>query len=128
MITTYRKASRDIRFGDLIIPRDTCISIPLLKILRMEKYWGEDANEFNPWRFSNGVSEAAKHPNALIGFGMGPRACIGKYFAMLVAKMVIVLMLQRFYFFLSPEYTHTPMENLSLHPQCGLPVLMEPLL
>ncbi|KAJ9696820.1 hypothetical protein PVL29_008830 [Vitis rotundifolia] len=128
VITTFRKASKDIKFGDLIIPRDTCISIPVVKIHRMEKYWGQDANEFNPLRFSNGVSEAAKHPNALIGFGMGPRACIGKKFAMLEAKIVIVLMLQRFSFFLSPDYKHTPMENLTLQPQCGLPILMEPLL
>ena len=126
VITTSRKASRDIRLGDWIIPRDTVISIPLLKILRMEKYWGEDANEFNPWRFSNGVSAAARQSNALIAFGMGPRACIGKNFAMLVTKMVIVLMLQRFSFFLSPDYKHTPMENLTLQPQCGLPILMEP--
>lgn len=127
VITTLRQASKDIKLGDLVIPRDTCISIPLVKIHRMEKYWGEDANEFNPLRFSNGVSKAAKHPDALIAFGMGPRACIGKNFAMLEAKVVIVLMIQRFSFLPSPDYKHTPIENLTLQPQCGLPILMEPL-
>ncbi|KAK4848321.1 hypothetical protein QYF36_011670 [Acer negundo] len=57
-------------------------------------------------RFANGISQATKHPNALIAFGFGPRACIGQTFALLEAKMAIALILQRFSLSLSPEYKH----------------------
>ncbi|KAH7578168.1 hypothetical protein JRO89_XS01G0348200 [Xanthoceras sorbifolium] len=108
-----REASRDVKLGNITIPKGTGIIIPSIKIHRSKKYWGEDAEEFNPLRFANGISQAAKNPHALLVFGLGPRACIGQTFAMLKAKMVMALILQRFSFSLSPEYKHTP-ENMVL--------------
>ena len=35
---------KNIKFDDLIIPRDTWISIPLVEIHHMKKYWEEDAS------------------------------------------------------------------------------------
>lgn len=127
VITLFRKASKDMELGNLKIPKDTEITIPVVKIHRMKKYWGEDANEFNPLRFNNGISNAAKHPNALMAFGVGPRACIGQNFAMLEPKMVLALLLQRFSLSLSPEYRHMPADNLTLQPQDGIPILVQPL-
>uniref|UniRef100_A0A2N9G765 CCHC-type domain-containing protein n=1 Tax=Fagus sylvatica TaxID=28930 RepID=A0A2N9G765_FAGSY len=91
----FREASKDIKLGDVMIPKGTWISIPTVKIHRRKEYWGEDAYEFNPMRFINGISKAVTHPNALLAFSAGPRACIGQNFAMLEAKTVIVLILQR---------------------------------
>ena len=68
-------------------------------------------------RFINGISKAVTHPNALLAFSAGPRACIGQNFAMLEAKTVIVLILQRFSLSLSPEYKHAPADHLTLQPQ-----------
>ncbi|KAL5863169.1 hypothetical protein ACOSQ3_000683 [Xanthoceras sorbifolium] len=120
-----REASRDVKLGNITIPKGTGIIIPSIKIHRNKKYWGEDAEEFNPLRFANGISQAAKNPHALLVFGLGPRACIGQTFAMLKAKMVMALILQRFSFSLSPEYKHTPVSFISLHPQFGLPVTIK---
>ncbi|OVA16606.1 Cytochrome P450 [Macleaya cordata] len=127
VIVLLRKASEDMKLGELIIPKDTSVSIPLAMIHRSKKYWGEDANEFNPTRFADGVSKAAKHPNALLAFSVGPRACIGQNFAMMEAKLVIAMILQRFSFSLSPKYTHAPIDNLTLQPQFGLPAVLRPL-
>ncbi|KAL5863168.1 hypothetical protein ACOSQ3_000682 [Xanthoceras sorbifolium] len=126
-IEIARKASRDIKLGNITIPKDTGIIIPALKIHRNKKFWGEDAEEFNPLRFADGIAQAAKYPHALISFGFGPRACLGQTFAMLESKMAIALILQRFSLSLSPEYKHTPLYNLVLQPQFGLPVTVKPL-
>lgn len=126
-IEIIRVASQDMKLGDLMIPRGTCLTIPVIMIQRNEKYWGEDANEFNPIRFINGVSKAAKHPNALLAFSVGPRNCIGQNFAMLEAKTVMALIIQRFSWSLSPDYQHAPANNLTLQPQHGLPIILKPL-
>ncbi|KAI9181551.1 hypothetical protein LWI28_016065 [Acer negundo] len=127
VIRLFRQGSEDTSIGNLMIPRDTCIEIALVEIHRSEKYWGEDAKEFNPLRFINGISQAAKHPNALLEFGFGPRTCIGQNLAMLAGKTTITLILQRFSLSLSPEYKHTPVDNLLLEPQFGLPIVAKPL-
>ncbi|CAI0474444.1 unnamed protein product [Linum tenue] len=126
-IEMMRMAPQDMKLGKLQIPKGTILSIPVLKIHRSKELWGDDANEFKPMRFVNGVSMAATHPNAFLPFGMGPRVCIGQNFAMMEAKSVLALLLQRFSFTLSPDYKHTPTNNLTLQPQYGLPVFVKPL-
>ncbi|KAF7804983.1 cytochrome P450 709B2-like [Senna tora] len=126
-IQLIRETSEDMKLGNLRIPKHTCVTIPVATIHRKREYWGEDANEFKPERFMNGVSKAASHPNAMIAFSIGPRACIGQNFAMLEAKTVMVLILQRFSWSLSPHYKHAPANNLTLQPQFGLPVILKPL-
>ncbi|CAJ2648111.1 unnamed protein product [Trifolium pratense] len=126
-IELERMASKDMKLGDLMIPKGTCIKIPITMIHRSKRYWGEDANEFNPMRFINGVSKAANHPNALLAFSVGPRNCIGQNFAMLEAKTVMTLILQRFSLSLSPDYQHAPVNNLTLQPQHGLPIIIKSL-
>ncbi|KAJ1397989.1 Cytochrome P450 [Sesbania bispinosa] len=127
VIELIREASQDMKLGNLLIPKGTCLTIPITMIHRSKEYWGEDANEFNPLRFINGVSKAAKHPNALLAFSVGPRNCIGQNFAMLEAKTVMALILQRFSLSLSPDYVHAPANNLTLQPQHGLPIIVKPL-
>lgn len=62
VVEMFREASKDMKLGNMMIPKDAWVSIPLAKIHRSKEYWGEDANEFNPIRFKNGISKAANHP------------------------------------------------------------------
>lgn len=88
---------KNIKFDDLIIPRDTWISIPLVEIHHVE-ILGRRC-KFNPLRFFDGISTFAKHPNMLRAFGKGLRACIGQNFAMLETKTKIALMFDYVWFF-----------------------------
>ncbi|KAK9207097.1 hypothetical protein WN943_017382 [Citrus x changshan-huyou] len=49
---------------------------PVIRLYRQGSQ--EDAEEFSPLRFINGVTKAARNPNAMLAFGAGPRACIGQ--------------------------------------------------
>ncbi|XP_044964748.1 cytochrome P450 709B1-like [Hordeum vulgare subsp. vulgare] len=120
-----RKAGSDLEVGGIKVPEGTVLTIPIATIHRDKEVWGEDANEFKPMRFENGVARAGKHPNALLSFSSGPRSCIGQSFAMIEAKAVIAVILQRFSFSLSPKYVHAPMDVITLRPKFGLPMILK---
>ncbi|RWW37161.1 hypothetical protein BHE74_00057764 [Ensete ventricosum] len=122
-----RKAGKDMTLGKINIPKDTEIVMPIMLTHRNKEIWGSDADEFNPLRFEHGVTKAATHPTALLAFAVGPRACIGQNFAMLEAKTVITMILQRFSFSLSSHYKHAPRRLITVQPQYGLPILLKPL-
>ncbi|CAL4950024.1 unnamed protein product [Urochloa decumbens] len=120
-----RAAGSDLQLGSIRVPKGTLLSIPIALLHRDKDVWGRDAGEFNPARFENGVSKAApNHPNALLSFSQGPRACIGQNFAMLEARIGIAMILQRFSFELSPKYVHAPKEAVTLMPRFGLPMIL----
>ncbi|WZZ74171.1 cytochrome P450 709B3-like [Brassica napus] len=127
VIKMVREATQDIKIGHLDIPKGTSIIVPFLKMHTDKAIWGEDAQQFNPMRFENGVSQAANQPNAFLPFSVGPRTCIAQNFAMMETKTVLTMILQRFRISLSPEYKHAPVDNFNLYPQYGLPVMLQPL-
>ncbi|CAN6176342.1 unnamed protein product [Urochloa humidicola] len=120
-----RKTSSDLDLGGIQVPEGAIVNMPIAMIHRDKEVWGEDACEFRPERFENGVTRAAKHPNALLSFSSGPRSCIGQNFAMIEAKAVIAMILQKFALELSPKYVHAPMDVLTLRPKHGLPMLLK---
>lgn len=127
VIFMFRKPITDMQLGRLHLPRGTAIVIPIPILHRDKEVWGDDADEFNPLRFANGVTRAAKIPHAHLGFSIGPRSCIGQNFAMLEAKLVMAMILQKFSFALSPKYVHAPADLITLQPKFGLPILLKAL-
>ncbi|KAJ0724277.1 putative cytochrome P450 [Helianthus annuus] len=125
IVASIRRAKADVELGGYKIPRGTELLIPVLAIHHDQSIWGNDANEFNPRRFSNGVARAAKHPMAFFPFGLGVRTCIGQNLAILQAKLTIAMILQRFSFKLSPKYQHAPTVLMLLHPQYGAPIIFK---
>lgn len=126
-IATIRRTKADVDLGGYKIPSGTEILIPILAVHHDQALWGNDANEFNPARFSEGAARAAKHPMAFIPFGLGVRTCIGQNLAILQAKLALAIILQRFSFKLAPSYQHAPTVLMLLYPQHGAPILFQPL-
>lgn len=124
-IATIRRAKTDVELGTYKIPRGTELLIPILAVHHDQATWGNDANEFNPARFSEGVARAAKHPVSFIPFGLGVRTCIGQNLAVLQAKLALAIILQRFSFRLAPTYQHAPTVLMLLYPQYGAPIIFQ---
>ncbi|KAK3025732.1 hypothetical protein RJ639_042501 [Escallonia herrerae] len=123
IVATIRRAKADVELGGCKVPRGTELLIPILAVHHDQGIWGNDANEFNPGRFSDGVARAAKHPVAFIPFGLGVRKCIGQNLANLQAKLTLAITLQRFSFRMAPNYQHAPTVLMLLYPQYGAPIL-----
>ncbi|KAI7749587.1 hypothetical protein M8C21_021889 [Ambrosia artemisiifolia] len=111
-----RQIHHESKLGNLTLPAGTIIQINTLILHHDKDMWGEDVNEFNPRRFSEGVSKVI-NGKVYLPFGSGPRICIGQNFAILEAKMALVMILQRFCFKLSPSYLHAPHLMPALQPQ-----------
>lgn len=126
-IATIRRAKYDVELGGCRVPCGTELLVPILAVHHDQAIWGNDANEFNPMRFSDGVSRAAKHPVAFIPFGLGTRTCIGQNLAILQSKLVLTILLRRFSFTLAPSYQHAPTVLMLLYPQHGAPIVFRQL-
>ncbi|MCO5600388.1 hypothetical protein L7F22_054500 [Adiantum nelumboides] len=119
-----REAFTNIKITNLEIPKGLSVWVPVLAIHHDKNIWGEDADEFKPERFFEGVAKACKHPMAFMPFSFGPRNCVGQNFAMMEAKIVLCMLLSKFTFHLSPSYRHAPICVLTLQPKHGVPIIL----
>ncbi|CAI7899829.1 unnamed protein product [Closterium sp. NIES-54] len=111
----------------LTVPAGVGVTVAIAAMHRRKELWGEDAEEFKPERFANGINKAATHPLAFIPFSVGPRTCIGQNFALLEAKVILSLLVLRFSWQVAPSYRHCPEQVLTLKTKFGMPVLLTPL-
>nr|XP_043631610.1 cytochrome P450 CYP72A219-like [Erigeron canadensis] len=120
VVALGRMAHQDTKLGDITIPAGSFIQLQTLLLHHDRDIWGDDAHEFKPERFSEGVSKVmTKGQTSYLPFGGGPRICIGQNFALVEAKMALTMILQHFEFELSPSYSHGPHTIVTLQPQFG---------
>ncbi|PIA26858.1 hypothetical protein AQUCO_08600014v1 [Aquilegia coerulea] len=127
VVMLLRATYKWTNLGNMELPPGVEISLPTLLISHDRELWGEDAEEFNPERFSEGISKATKNKVTFFPFGWGPRICIGQTFAIIEAKMALAMILQNFSFELSKAYVHAPYTVLTLQPQYGAQLIISKL-
>ncbi|XP_004291890.1 PREDICTED: cytochrome P450 734A1-like [Fragaria vesca subsp. vesca] len=120
-VMLMRQTSKKVKLGDIDIPAHTQLYLALTAVHHDTEIWGEDANEFNPSRFS----EPRKHLASFFPFGLGPRICAGQNLALAEAKLVLATIMGHYSFVVSPTYVHTPMLFISLQPQYGAQILFK---
>lgn len=124
VIAQYQHNRMETKIGDISLPAGVDVVLPTLLIHHDPELWGDDAEEFKPERFSEGVSKASKDQLAFFPFGWGLRTCIGQTFAIIEAKIALAMILQHFSFELSPSYTHAPFTVMTLQPQHGAQITL----
>ena len=127
VIGLQREALKDMKFGDINVPKSVAIFIITATLHTNPEIWGPDSYKFNPDRFANGISGACKHPYFYMPFGVGPRVCLGQNLAMVELKMLLALILSNLSFSLSPKYKHAPVMRLVVEPKHGVDLLVSKL-
>ena len=80
--------------------------------------------DFDPDRFSPERAEQKRFDYSLVGFGGGPRICIGMAFAKLEMKILAAQLLRRYQWTLAPDQNLTMTPIPSLRPVDGLRVTL----
>ncbi|MFT5647631.1 MAG: cytochrome P450/NADPH-cytochrome P450 reductase, partial [Aureispira sp.] len=81
--------------GKYKIKKNENIAVLIKWLHRDKTVWGEDVEAFRPERFSAENAEQLPE-DCYKAFGSGERACIGRFFAMQEAVLVLAMLLQRF--------------------------------
>ncbi|KAK2645183.1 hypothetical protein Ddye_020378 [Dipteronia dyeriana] len=126
-VAQYQHTSEATKISEISLPAGVDVVLPTLLIHHDPEFWGDDAEEFKPERFDEGISKASKNQLAFFPFGWGPRTCIGQNYAILEAKMALAMILQNFSFQLSPSYSHAPHTVMILQPQHGAQMIIQKL-
>lgn len=110
----FRAARCDTRLGDFQFSEGEWVFLLLLAVHRDEAVWGETASQFDHKRFLRKLPAGAVYRP----FGVGPRACIGRQFALHEATVVISELSAAFNIGAGDD-TDTPVvdENLTLRPR-----------
>ena len=89
-----RRAVEDLELGGFDVPVGTDIYISPYILHRTAAYW-PDPERFDPDRF-NPADFDDEREAAFVPFSLGPRRCIGEYFAMLEMKIQLARLLPKF--------------------------------
>ncbi|KAL7163721.1 hypothetical protein ACSBR2_039776 [Camellia fascicularis] len=128
IINITRKVQRKVKLGQLILPANINVIILTLALHLDPQIWGDDVYLFKPERFSEGIAKATNNnPGVYLPFGFGQRSCVGMNFAINETKIALSMILQRYAFTLSPTYTHSPIQVLTVRPQHGIQVKLHAL-
>ncbi|XP_051125978.1 cytochrome P450 CYP72A219-like [Andrographis paniculata] len=114
----------DTKLGHMTLPAGVHLLLPIILLHYDRELWGDDAHDFKPERFSQGIAKATNNQLAYFPFSWGPRTCIGNNFSLLEVKVTLATILRRFSFQLSASYTHAPAYVVTLQPQFGVQLML----
>ncbi|KAJ6718595.1 CYTOCHROME P450 FAMILY MEMBER [Salix purpurea] len=127
IVAVTRRVEREIKMGKITVPANMEVIISTLAVHQNPEIWGEDVHLFKPERFAEGLAKATNNNiAAFFPFGLGPRNCVGVSFSITETKVALSMILQRYRFTLSPTYAHCPVEVLTMCPQHGVQVILQP--
>jgi cytochrome P450 len=84
-------------------------------------------DDFDPDRFGPERAEQRRNDYTLVGFGGGPRICVGLAFAKMEMKIVLALLLRQYQWDLLPDQDLSLSRIPTLRPRSGLKTNLQPL-
>ncbi len=113
--TRSPRAELTLSTGHRMRPEDWAIII-LPMVHRDPEVWGDDADQFDPDRFSPERSRG-RAPHVYKPFGTGERSCIGRQFALHESMLALARLVHRYDFAGDPDYDLRITERLTLMPE-----------
>ncbi|BAT51864.1 cytochrome P450 [Nostoc sp. NIES-3756] len=122
----FRGVIKDFEFNGFHVPAGWQLLYSILMTHRLEEIYLEP-ERFDPDRFSPQRQEHKKYPFSLIGFGGGPRVCIGIAFAKMEMKIIAAHLLRSYHWEILPNQSLDALLVPTNRPQDGLRVKFQPL-
>lgn len=119
-----RMANRDIRIGDIEV-KEGDLGFAMIWVMHRHKLLWKRPEAFDPDRFSPERSEG-RDRHQYIPFGAGPRICIGMKFAYMEAVAILATLVRDLRFLPDPDYRLHPNIRITLRPEEGMSLFVEP--
>lgn len=113
-----RQALTEVEIGGFHFPKGAEFVMTPWVVHRDPKSFA-DPEAFKPERWEGDLAQRLPR-FAYFPFGGGPRVCIGNRFAMMEAKLVLAVALQRFRFEVTPQTELTLLPSVTLRPRHGV--------
>lgn len=120
-----RGAFEDFEFHGYHVPAKTLVFYSIAGSHMLPDIFA-NPERFDPDRFAPPREEEKKHPYALVGFGGGPRICIGINFAQVEMKALVSHVLRHYELELASDQEVTPSFEATLRPQNGVIMKVTP--
>ena len=117
VIVLPRRSLVPIKLGSVEFPERTLFFVNVYGMHRRPDVW-PDPLRFDPDRFEP-AAEASRHRSAWIPFGVGPRVCIGNFFALMEGPIVLATLMRTLRFDVEPG-TIEPETFATLRPKGGV--------
>ena len=106
----------------IFVQRDVNVFVDNYTMHTSKELWGPTADEYDEQRWIKGSERYCKpkHAVAFNGFSVGPRSCIGSNFALMEAKVMTALMVQRCDWSLVAGQQDVITQKLTIEPKGGL--------
>jgi cytochrome P450 len=117
----FRGVVKPFEFKGYQVPAGWLAQYSILQTQRSPEVY-TNPEQFDPDRFSPERQEAKQKPFSLIGFGGGPRICLGIAFAKLEMKIVMAYLLRSYEWELLPNQNLEPNVIPTRRPKDGLKV------
>lgn len=117
-----RIALEDDHFQGFDIPKGARVIPFVYGLHHSERLW-PNPESFDPGRFTK-AARKERHNFAHMPFGAGPRQCIGRNFASLEMKMIILKFLRRYHFKLVEQHKIALLPAVTLKPRHGIKIFI----
>jgi cytochrome P450 len=117
----FRGVVKPFEFKGYAVPAGWLAQYSILVTHRLPEVYPEP-DRFDPDRFGPDRPAAKQKPFSLIGFGGGPRICIGIAFAKLEMKLILAHLLRDYEWEILPQQSLEPVVVPTRRPQDGLKV------
>ncbi|MDZ8034985.1 MULTISPECIES: cytochrome P450 [unclassified Nostoc] len=121
----FRGVIKDFEFKGYHVPAGWQLYYSIGVTHRIEEIYSEP-DRFEPDRFSPQRQENKKYPFSLVGFGGGPRICIGLAFAKMEMKIVAAHLLRNYHWEILPNQSLEEVVVPTNRPKDGLRVRFQP--
>lgn len=118
-----RTAIRDFTLGEHTVRKGTVLYVPIHAVHHHADLW-ENPERFDPARFEPQAIKA-RHRQAYMPFGAGPRVCIGNAFAVMEAVAVLAVLLPAFKISTASPTPPKPIMRVTLRPKKSLMMRVE---
>lgn len=98
-----REVTADVRLSDCTFPKGAVLMLSVLKLHRSRRFWGDDAELFDPERFSAERS-ATRDSYFYMPFSTGSRNCTGHRYAMISMKIILGNLVRNYRFSTNLNY------------------------